>query len=84
MKKVLFVLAFISFSLSALAQSGQDFSSFGDELLVIKNKIEILGIKDQFTEHGTISELKLINEIDEKSVQKKLAELILSSKIQSC
>ncbi|MDG1660968.1 MAG: 1-deoxy-D-xylulose-5-phosphate synthase, partial [Winogradskyella sp.] len=49
-----------------------------------KNKIEILGIKDQFTEHGTISELKLINEIDEKSVQKKLAELILSSKIQSC
>ena len=49
-----------------------------------KNKIEILGIKDQFTEHGTISELKLINEIDEKSIQKKLAELILSSKIQSC
>ena len=49
-----------------------------------KNKIEILGIKDQFTEHGTISELKLINEIDEKSIQKKLAELILNSKIQSC
>ena len=49
-----------------------------------KNKIEILGIKDQFTEHGTVSELKSINEIDEKSIQKKLAELILSSKIQSC
>ncbi len=46
-----------------------------------KNKIEILGIKDQFSEHGTISELKLINEIDEKSIQKKLTDLILSFKI---
>ena len=71
-------------------EDGTIIGGFGSAVLEFSNrnnyktKIEILGIKDQFTEHGTVSELKSINEIDEKSVQKKLAELILSSKIQSC
>lgn len=43
-----------------------------------KTKIEILGIKDQFTEQGSISELKSINEIDESALKKKLQKLILS------
>ncbi|WP_299116115.1 1-deoxy-D-xylulose-5-phosphate synthase [uncultured Winogradskyella sp.] len=43
-----------------------------------KTKIEILGIKDQFTEHGTVNELKAINGIDENSLEEKLEELILS------
>jgi hypothetical protein len=41
MKKVLLVLTLITLSLSGMAQSGQDFASFGDELLVQKNKIQI-------------------------------------------
>ena len=41
MKKLLLVLGFITFALGSYAQSGQDFVSFGDELLVQKNKVEI-------------------------------------------
>ena len=41
MKKLLLVLGFLIFSLGSYAQSGQDFSSFGDELLIQKNKVEI-------------------------------------------
>ena len=33
-----------------------------------KNKIEILGIEDVFTEHGTIEELQQINGIDVASI----------------
>ena len=68
-------------------EDGTIIGGFGSAVLEFANannyktKIEILGIKDQFTEHGTVSELKSINEIDEKSLEKKLAELILSFKI---
>jgi len=41
MKRVLLVLGLIIISLSSYAQSGQDFASFGNELLNQKNKIEI-------------------------------------------
>jgi hypothetical protein len=41
MKKLLLVLGLLIFALGGYAQSGQDFVSFGDELLVQKNKIEI-------------------------------------------
>ena len=41
MKRSLLVLGLLVFALGSFAQSGQDFSSFGDELLVQKNKIEI-------------------------------------------
>ena len=46
-----------------------------------KTKIEILGIKDKFTEHGTVNELKAINGIDENGLKVKLEELIFSLKI---
>ena len=68
-------------------EDGTIVGGFGSAILEFSNrnnyktKIEILGIKDQFTEHGTVSELKSINEIDEKSIQKKLTDLILSFKI---
>ncbi len=41
MKRVLLVFGFLAFALGSYAQSGQDFPSFGDELLTAKNKIEI-------------------------------------------
>ena len=41
MKNFLLVLVIGTFSLGSYAQSGSDFPSFGDELLVQKNKIEI-------------------------------------------
>ena len=41
MKKLLLVLGSFVFALGSYAQSGQDFTSFGDELLVQKNKVEI-------------------------------------------
>ena len=41
MKKLLLVLGFLTFALGSYAQSGQDFASFGDELLIQKNKVEI-------------------------------------------
>ena len=41
MRKLLLVLGFLTFALGAYAQSGQDFSSFGNELLIQKNKVEI-------------------------------------------
>jgi type IX secretion system substrate protein len=41
MKKLLLVLGILALSFGGYAQSGQDFSSFGNELLVQKNKVEI-------------------------------------------
>lgn len=41
MRNFLLVLVISTFSLGSYAQSGPDFPSFGDELLVQKNKIEI-------------------------------------------
>jgi type IX secretion system substrate protein len=41
MKKLLLALGFLAFTLGSYAQSGQDFSSFGNELLVQKNRVEI-------------------------------------------
>ena len=41
MKKFLLVIGFLAFTISSYAQSGQDFASFGDELLVQKNQVEI-------------------------------------------
>ncbi len=41
MKNLLLVLGFITFSLGSYAQSGPDFPSFGNELLLKKNKIDI-------------------------------------------
>lgn len=41
MKKLLLVSGFLIFALGSYAQSGQDFSTFGDELLIQKNKVEI-------------------------------------------
>ena len=41
MRILLLVIGFLAFTLSSYAQSGQDFASFGDELLVQKNKVEI-------------------------------------------
>ncbi len=41
MKRLLLVLGLLAFALGSYAQSGQDFASFGNELLVEKNKVEI-------------------------------------------
>ncbi|RZN84395.1 MAG: 1-deoxy-D-xylulose-5-phosphate synthase [Winogradskyella sp.] len=68
-------------------EDGTIIGGFGSALLEFANsnnyktKIEILGIKDQFTEHGTVNELKKVNDIDEQSLKKKLGNLILSLKI---
>ncbi|TCK65035.1 1-deoxy-D-xylulose-5-phosphate synthase [Winogradskyella wandonensis] len=44
-----------------------------------KSKIEIMGVRDTFTEHGTINQLKSVNGIDEASLRKKLQKLIVRS-----
>lgn len=68
-------------------EDGTIVGGFGSTILEFANannyktKIEILGIKDQFTEHGTVNELKAINEINEDSLKKKLNNLILGIKI---
>jgi 1-deoxy-D-xylulose-5-phosphate synthase len=68
-------------------EDGTIIGGFGSALLEFANsnnyktKIEILGIKDQFTEHGIVNELKKVNDIDEQSLKKKLDNLILSLKI---
>ena len=41
MKKLLLVFGILAFALGSYAQSGQDFASFGDQLLIQKNKVEI-------------------------------------------
>jgi len=41
MKKILSALALLIFAFASYAQSGQDFPSLGDELLVQKNIVEI-------------------------------------------
>jgi Secretion system C-terminal sorting domain len=41
MKKFLLVIGFLAFTINSYAQSGQDFASFGDELLEQKNQVEI-------------------------------------------
>lgn len=43
-----------------------------------KNKIEILGIKDKFTEQGSVNQLREINGIDAESLKQTLKGLILS------
>lgn len=43
-----------------------------------KNPIEILGVKDEFIEHGTVEELKELNSLDAISIKNKLKKLILS------
>ena len=43
-----------------------------------KTPIEVLGIKDEFIEHGKVEELKSINGIDEASIKTKLEKLIIS------
>ncbi|MFD1062844.1 1-deoxy-D-xylulose-5-phosphate synthase [Winogradskyella litorisediminis] len=46
-----------------------------------KNKIEILGIADKFTEHGSVQELKSINKIDAESLKEKVKNLIFGLNI---
>jgi hypothetical protein len=41
MKRLLLVLGLLVFAFGSYAQSGQDFATFGDEVLVDKNKVEI-------------------------------------------
>jgi len=41
MKKLLLVFGILVLAFTSYGQSGQDFASFGDELLVQKNKVEI-------------------------------------------
>jgi len=41
MKKILILLSFILLSWGVFAQSGRDFSAFGNELLELKNTVEI-------------------------------------------
>ncbi|SHG91464.1 1-deoxy-D-xylulose-5-phosphate synthase [Winogradskyella jejuensis] len=68
-------------------EDGTIIGGFGSAILEFANannyktKVEILGIKDKFTEHGTVGELKEINQIDETSLKKKLKELFFSLKI---
>ncbi|MBT8245296.1 MAG: 1-deoxy-D-xylulose-5-phosphate synthase [Winogradskyella sp.] len=68
-------------------EDGTIIGGFGSALLEFANandyktKIEILGILDQFAEHGTVSELKKVYNIDEDSLKKKLDNLILGLKI---
>lgn len=40
-----------------------------------KNTIDVLGIQDQFIEHGSVNELQKINGIDVDSIRKKIATL---------
>ncbi len=42
------------------------------------NSIHVMGIKDEFTEHGSVSQLKAINGIDEQRLKDKLEELLFS------
>ena len=42
------------------------------------NSIHVIGIKDEFTEHGSVSQLKAINGIDEQRLKDKLEELLFS------
>ena len=39
------------------------------------NKVEVLGIEDSFTEHGSIEELQKINGIDSASIREKIKSL---------
>ncbi len=41
MKKLMLVFGLLAFAFGSYAQSGQDFASFGNELLVEKNRVEI-------------------------------------------
>ena len=41
MKKLLLVLGLLVFAFGSYAQSGQDFATFGDEVLVDRNRVEI-------------------------------------------
>lgn len=41
------------------------------------NNIVVLGIKDEFTEHGSISELQIINQIDKDSIRKVIESALV-------
>lgn len=65
-------------------EDGTIVGGFGSAILEFANSnnfnnpIHVMGIKDEFTEHGSISQLKSINGIDEQSLKDKLGELLFS------
>lgn len=68
-------------------EDGTIIGGFGSAILEYANTnnykipIEILGVKDKFTQHGTVEELKAINGLNTIELSEKLLELIFSLKI---
>ena len=65
-------------------EDGTIVGGFGSAILEFANSnnfnnpIHVMGIKDEFTEHGSISQLKSMNGIDEQSLRDKLEQLLFS------
>ena len=83
-------IIFQKFKKIITVEDGVITGGFGNAILEYSNsksfkgEIEILGIKDSFIEHGTISKLQVINNIDEESILntiKKKNKKILDSNL---
>lgn len=75
---------FTSYEHIITLEDGSVVGGFGSAILEFanannyKNTIEILGIKDEFIEHGKIEELKALTSIDDASIKATLEKLVLA------
>ncbi len=72
---------FSTFSKIVTLEDGVKKGGFGSAILEFaaennyRNTVEVVGIKDKFTEHGSIDELQKINEIDVDSIKRVIDSL---------
>ncbi|WP_233900009.1 1-deoxy-D-xylulose-5-phosphate synthase [Tenacibaculum piscium] len=80
--KKLLDMIFNSFDILITIEDGTVRGGFGSAILEYaseknyKGTIDILGIPDKFIDHGTVEELQILLNIDIKSIQEKIEELL--------
>ncbi|MCG8205873.1 1-deoxy-D-xylulose-5-phosphate synthase [Tenacibaculum finnmarkense] len=82
--KKLLAAIFTDFDSIITLEDGTVSGGFGSAILEYASEenyqgsIDILGIPDEFIDHGTVEELKVLLNIDTKSIQEKIEELLES------
>ncbi|WP_370104374.1 1-deoxy-D-xylulose-5-phosphate synthase [Winogradskyella sp.] len=73
---------FKHYELIVTIEDGTIVGGFGSSVLAFANTngykqpITVLGIEDKFVEHGSVTQLHKIQELDEESVKKKISDLL--------
>ncbi len=75
---------FLNYEAIITVEDGSIIGGFGSSVLAFANsnnyiqRILTLGISDTFIEHGTVTQLKALLQLDAKSIQKKIEDLLLT------